>query len=43
MGSRLSAKRLPRYILDFKQKAVRLTQVPGIEVQVVAEASIFTR
>ena len=38
MAARLSAKKLPRYSLDFKRKAVRLTQVPGIEVQVVAAA-----
>ena len=38
MAARLSKKRLPRYSLDFKLKAVRLTQVPGMEVQAVAEA-----
>ena len=38
MAARLSAKRLPRYSLDFKLKAVKLTQVPGMEVQAVAEA-----
>jgi transposase len=38
MAARLSAKKLPRYSLDFKRKAVNLTQVPGIEVQVVAAA-----
>lgn len=38
MAARLSHKRLPRYSLEFKQGAVRLTQVPGLEVQVVAEA-----
>jgi transposase len=38
MAARLSAKRLPRYSLDFKLKAVRLTRVPGMEVQAVAEA-----
>lgn len=38
MAARLSAKKLPRYSLDFKRKAVRLTQIPGMEVQVVAEA-----
>jgi len=38
MAARLSAKKLPRYSLDFKRKAVKLTQVPGIEVQVVAAA-----
>ena len=27
-----------RYSLDFKRKAVRLTQIPGMEVQVIAEA-----
>ena len=38
MAARLSAKKLPRYSLEFKLGAVKLTQVPGIEVQVVAEA-----
>jgi transposase len=38
MAARLSAKRLPRYSRDFKVKAVRLTRVPGMEVQAVAEA-----
>ena len=38
MAARLSAKKLPRYPLEFKQQAVRLTRIPGIEVQVVAEA-----
>ena len=38
MAARLSAKRLPRYSLEFKLKAVKLTQVPGMEVQAVAEA-----
>ena len=38
MAARLSRKRLPRYSLEFKVKAVKLTQVPGMEVQAVAEA-----
>jgi len=38
MAARLSAKKLPRYSLDFKRKAVKLTQIPGMEVQVVAKA-----
>jgi transposase len=38
MAARLGAKKLPRYSLEFKQQAVRLTRIPGIEVQVVAEA-----
>ena len=38
MAARLSAKKLPRYSLEFKRKAVKLTQIPGMEVQVVAEA-----
>jgi transposase len=38
MAARLSAKRLPRYSLDFKVKAVRLTQIRDMEVQAVAEA-----
>jgi transposase len=38
MAARLSAKRLPRYSREFKVKAVRLTQIPGMEVQAVAEA-----
>jgi transposase len=37
MAARLSAKKLPRYSLDFKRKAVRLAQTPGMEAQVVAE------
>jgi transposase len=38
MAARLSTKRLPRYSREFKVKAVRLTQIPGMEVQAVAEA-----
>ena len=38
MAARLSAKKLPRYSLEFKRSAVKLTQIPGVEVQVVAEA-----
>jgi transposase len=38
MAARLSRKRLPRYPLNFKVKAVKLTQIPGMEVQAVAEA-----
>lgn len=38
MAARLSKKRLARYSLDFKLKAVRLTRLPGMEVQGVAEA-----
>ena len=38
MAARFSAKRLPRYSLDFKLKAVKLTRIPGMEVQAVAEA-----
>lgn len=38
MAARLSAKKLPRYSLDFKKKVVKLTEIPGMEVQVVAEA-----
>jgi transposase len=38
MAARLSAKRLPRYSLEFKQRAVKLTEIPGLEVQVVAKA-----
>lgn len=38
MAARLSAKRLPRYSLDFKLKAVKLTRIAGMEVQAVAEA-----
>lgn len=37
MPARLGAKKLPRYNLEFKLSAVKLTQVPGIEVQVVAD------
>lgn len=38
MAARLSAKKLLRYSLEFKRSAVNLTHVPGVEVQVVAEA-----
>ncbi len=38
MAARLSAKKLPRYSLDFKRKAVKLTQIRGMQVQVVAKA-----
>lgn len=37
MAARLSAKKLPRYSLEFKRKAVKLTQMPGMEVQAVAK------
>lgn len=37
MAARLSKKRLPRYGLDFKLKAVRMTQIPGMQVQTVAD------
>jgi transposase len=37
MAARLSAKKLPRYSLEFKRKAVKLTQVRGMEVQAVAK------
>ena len=37
MAARLSAKKLPRYSFEFKRKAVRLTQVAGMEVHVVAK------
>jgi transposase-like protein len=32
MAARLSRKRLPRYSLEFKLGAVKLTEVPGVEV-----------
>jgi transposase len=38
MAARLSRKKLPRYDLEFKVKAVRLTKLPGMEVQTVAAA-----
>ena len=38
MAARLTAKKLPRYSLEFKLSAVKLSEVPGVEVQVVAEA-----
>jgi len=38
MAARLSPKKLPRYSLEFKRTAVKLTQVAGMEVQVVAKA-----
>ena len=37
MAARLSAKKLPRYELEFKRKAVRLTRLAGMEVQAVAK------
>ena len=38
MAARLSAKKLPRYSLEFKRKVVKLTEISGMEVQVVAQA-----
>jgi transposase len=38
MAARLSRKRLPRYGLEFKLRTVRLTRMPGMEVQAVAAA-----
>jgi transposase-like protein len=38
MAARLSSKRLPRYSLQFQRGAVRLTEMPRLEVQVVARA-----
>jgi transposase len=38
MAARLSRKKVPRYSLDFKIKAVRLTRIPKMEVQMVAKA-----
>ena len=38
MAARLSRKRLPRYSLEFELGAVKLTEVPGVEVQAVAHA-----
>ena len=38
MAARLGRKRLPRSSLEFKHGAVKLTQLPGLEVQAVAEA-----
>jgi transposase len=38
LAARLSSKRLPRYSLQFKLGAVKLTKLPGMEVQVVARA-----
>jgi transposase len=38
MAARLSRKRLPRYSLEFKLGAVKLSEIPGVEVRVVAEA-----
>jgi transposase len=35
---RAGPKKMLRYSLDFKRKAVKLTQVPGMEVQTVAKA-----
>ena len=42
MAARRSARRLPRYSLEFKRKAVRLTRVPGMEVQAVAEGRVHS-
>ena len=42
MAARLSRKKLPRYSLEFKEKAVRLTKIPGMEVQTVT-AGLDTR
>jgi transposase len=38
MAARLSAKKLPRYTLEFKRRVVKLTEIPGMEVQTIAEA-----
>lgn len=35
---RAGPKKILRYSLDFKRKAVRLTQLPGMQVQTVANA-----
>jgi transposase len=35
---RAGPKKTARYSLDFKRKAVRLTQLPGMQVQTVAKA-----
>jgi hypothetical protein len=32
MAARSRAKKLPRYSLDFKHEAVKLTLIPGMEV-----------
>ena len=32
-GGTIESKKVPRYSLDFKLKAVELTQIPGMEVQ----------
>lgn len=37
MAARVSAKKLPRRSLEFKRKAVKLTQVPRVEVQAVVK------
>jgi transposase len=38
MAARLSAKKLPRYSVEFKRQAVKLTRIAGMQVQVVAKA-----
>jgi transposase len=38
VAASLGPKKLERYSLEFKRSAVRLTQAPGMEVQVVARA-----
>ncbi len=38
MARRVGPKKVQQYSLEFKLKAVKLSQLPGIEVQAVAEA-----
>ena len=43
MAARLSAKKLPRYSLEFKRKAVKLTEIPGMRFRSWRRRSTFTR
>ena len=38
MARRVGPKKIQRYSLEFKLKAVKLSQLPGVEVQAVADA-----
>lgn len=38
MARTIGPKKVQRYSLEFKLKAVKLSQMPGVEVQAVAEA-----
>jgi transposase len=38
---RAGPKRVQRYSLEFKRAAVRLSEIPGLEVQAIAEALVI--